>query len=61
MTARILTSRNKREGGYLGRYRSVWDDVDTPRLRHHRKGPSSWPSLRHPERGYYGLTARGAA
>lgn len=57
--SRILVSRNKREGGYLGRYRSVFDNVDAPRRRHHRKGSSFWPTLRHPERGYYGLTGRG--
>ncbi len=50
MTARILTSRNKREGGYLGRYRSVHDRDyafdQQPLRRHHRKGNSSWRTLR---------------
>ena len=48
--ARILVSRNKREGGYLGRYRNIndpsYDFEQSPPHRHHRKGNSSWPTLR---------------
>jgi hypothetical protein len=44
----ITKSRNQREGGYLGRYISVYDAEPTERLkrRHHRKGRWYWPTLR---------------
>jgi hypothetical protein len=39
------TSRNQREGGYLGRYKCVYDGL-IARRRHHRKGGKHWPTLR---------------
>lgn len=44
VNARVLVSRNKREGGYLGNYRCVHDPL--VRRRHHRKGASFWSTLR---------------
>lgn len=51
-TNRIIASRNKREGGYLGYYVSVYDDVPNSLLkrRHHRKGRWYWPTLRDNQR-----------
>jgi hypothetical protein len=43
--SKIIESRNKREGGYLGRYLSVYDAL-LPKRRHHRKGASRWMTLR---------------
>lgn len=57
---RVLVSRNKREGGYLGRYRSVYDRdyvFERPPLRRHqRQGRWNLPTLRQPIR----LKDRGA-
>ena len=47
-------SRNQREGGYLGCYKSVYDafnhkniwDSPSPLRRHHRKGGWHWKTLR---------------
>lgn len=43
----VTQSRNRREGGYLGCYTSVYDVPYSPgRRRHHRKGKWHWPTLR---------------
>jgi hypothetical protein len=48
----VTKSRNQREGGYLGRYKSVYDamwyieDAPVPHRRHHRKGNWHWKTLR---------------
>jgi hypothetical protein len=45
-------SRNQREGGYLGCYKSVYDtmwyveNAPVPRRRHHRRGNWHWRTLR---------------
>jgi hypothetical protein len=49
-----MKSRNQREGGYLGHYKSVYDniglmwrgDLPAPRRRHHRQGNWHWRTLR---------------
>jgi hypothetical protein len=41
-----LTSRNKREGGYLGKYKSAYDNDAPIKKRHHRKGGSPWKTLK---------------